>query len=326
MNEFVHSLEHLLHGYTIACKVCREFEEGVHYLIKNRHIGDAARNLKYVKAFKDYYSDGNKYHFVEKKDVNYRMFPKMNKVNQVIVITNVAIEGVAKLYEEVDEVIVLSQAELEDLELYANSSICCHRNLHPDERKDDWLKCVMFGIPSIAWELNVPTNQEQGKAQITTNSKEKGKKIIESLKILPEQTVIVFPHARSSSQIPETIWDKVIQVYKEKGYRVFTNVSPKEGALKNTERLQLSVDELVGVVSSGCTVIGIQSGLLDTLIWAGISVKMYIIFYVKEEKEMQFAMNRGVKEKITKKGNITYMLFENDTVEEIEKIVLSQIG
>lgn len=325
MNDFIVKLERLLHGYTVADKVCGEFEEGVHFLIKNRHIGDAARNLKYVKAFKDYYSDGNEYHFIEKKGMNYKMFPKKNKVNKVVIITNAAIEGVALLYEEVDEVTVLSQAELDDLELYAMSSICCHRNLHPDERKDDWLKCVMFGVPSIAWELNVPTNIEQGGAKITKRIEEKGNKIVADNKILPQKTVVLFPYARSSSLISMCVWNKIIQVFKEKGYRVFTNVGPKEKELEETERLQLSIDELAGVVNTGCTIIGIQSGLLDTLIWAGIDVKMFIIFNAREEKEIQFAINRGVKEKITKRGNITYMLFENDTDEQILETVLSQI-
>lgn len=316
MEDFFENIKKIERGYELACKYV-ENEQSTHYFIQNRHIGDATRNLKLIKPFKLYYSGDSRYHFENKKGKVCKMFPKQFECKKVVVITGRVIAGVAKLFPEVDDVVILSSDELSALEAYANSGICVHTTLHPDEDRKNWLKAEMFGVPSISWNLCIPNELEKGYPVISERVVQAGIDILNRENVVPKKVLILCPYAKSSTYMSGEIWEKIILKYTEREYTIFTNVAPNEQELHGTRRLQVPVDALVGMVYQGCEMIGLQSGLVDTLVWSGLKTRMAVIIYAKRAQDLQYAYNRGVNGIQVRKNNLTYFLFRDESPEEI---------
>lgn len=331
--EFIDRVSATIEGYRIANRIIED-DDTTHYMIMHKHIGDTFRNLKLLILFKNYYSGDSQYHMEETFG---KILPKFRVVKKVVVVTNELLGGVAKLFSSVDEVIILSQNELEAIDAYSKSFACVHPNLHRREYGQGWgetvgegQKSLMF-VPSYNWILDLPVNiPNKGEwmlssIRVSTESIKNAKKIVENYKVNPNKVVVLCPYSRSGSMVSEEQWMPVIDYLIKNGYFVFTNTGPKEKELKNTTRLQVPVDVFCGLGAIGCSFIGVQSGIVDILKWIDIDVKLVIISLLFTANDRRFVMNRKLKNPLEKRENTTHILIERDVVQDFSNIVIKNI-
>ena len=256
--------------------------------------------------------------------INCYAFPKKMVVKKVCVLTTRVLSGVVKLCQEVDDIVVLGKKELDELELYVNSAMCLHKNIFPDEDSAaNMLKWNLYKTGTFAYRMNLPKEfvaQEAGKLNITEKILTESKKYILSNSMDASKSIILCPVAQSNSLLSKTFWDKVIQNLRDKGYVVYTNVGTNEQPLEGTNPLCVSIDVLCGLVSYGCRVIGVQSGLLDLLIWLKQDFSITVLSVIKTERDLQFAKNRGLVDEVTKREKVTYIKIDN--IEEKDYVAL----
>ena len=321
---FGEKIQDVVNGYNIANAVCNEPD--VSYVVINRHIGDAARNLTIIRPFKLYYSEKEKYHFMNNNQdgINCYAFPKKMVVKKVCVLTTRVLSGVVKLCPEVDDVVVLGKKELDELELYVNSAMCLHKNIFPDEDSAaNMLKWNLYKTGTFAYRMNLPkefVEKESGKLKITDKILVESEQYLSNNSMDASKSIILCPVAQSNSLLGKAFWDKLIINLKNKGYVVYTNIGPNEQPLEGTNPLCVPIDIICGLVSCGCKVIGVQSGLLDLLIWLKKDFSITVLSVIKTERDLQFAKNRGLVDEVTKREKVTYIKIDN--MEEKDYVTL----
>lgn len=83
---------------------------------------------------------------------------------------------------------------------------------------------------------------------------------------IPEgRSIIISPYAKSVTALPSIIWDQIVEDYKARGYKCFTNVAGEEKPLPGTLPISPKISEIQSVVERAGIFIGIRSGLCDVL-------------------------------------------------------------
>lgn len=291
------------------------------YMIFNRHLGDAARTVKFVAPYKEYYSNDENYHFMDGKikGINPKIFPKDRKTSRIVAITTQLLSGVVRLCPDVDEILTFAKEDIDCIEQYARAGISKRNNIIPDEQsKKDWTKDILTGGNSQAERLLIPSDMlktKLGKAVVSRETLNETKKIIENCNIDTKKTIIILPYARSSSQLDMNVWKKIANTFKSWNYNVFTNVGKTETAIDGTTPLCVPVDVFCALAETGCLIVGIQNGLVDVLIRLELNARMYIISVIRTNEDLQYALNRGIYEDIVVKDErLTYFknTIEND--------------
>ncbi len=319
-DKFCLNLLNLQKGKRIADKICTN-DNCTTYVVINRHIGDAARNCSVFKAYKEYYSEDKPYHFMDahSNNINIKAFPKKRCVKKLVIITTPLLSGVVRMCDAVDEIIQLSKAELNNLELYAASNCKTHPNLFPDEdSQNNMLKFNLYQIGTFAYQFNLPKNigcDRLDSLSLPQGSLDAASKIIDDLKINVKKTIILCPMAQSSSLLGAEYWAKIIEFLKLHDFDIYTNIGKNEKELDGTSGLFVPIDVICGLVKKGCKVIGIQSGLIDLFVWLKLNSPTIILSLLNNERDIQFAKNRNLNNSITKKGSITYILVKKDEIE-----------
>ena len=77
--------------------------------------------------------------------------------------------------------------------------------------------------------------------------------------------MIFSPYAKSVVRIHQSIWNGMVERYRTRGYKCYTNVVNDEIPLPNTIPISPSVGEVQSVVERAGTFIGIRSGLCDVI-------------------------------------------------------------
>lgn len=306
---FEMSMESVRRGHQIAKRILSD-EDTTHWFIKNQHNGDAAGSFRFIKVFREYYSGKDKYYFTKEDSLlyDYTQYVKTTVCKKVIVVTKKSIAGLVKLVPWVDDVVILNKRDLNDLELYAKSPICMHKTLHYDDQQD-WIRTALYKIGTYNWQLMIPNENVPIELEITKEVLDSGSAVIKDKNIDVEKTVLLCPYAISSTSLSDKFWSKTVSKCRELGYRVFTNVGPGEKELPFTERMEESIDTVVGLVQQGVRVIGLQSGLTDIFLWAKITTPICVLNYGKTALEISFARCYGVKGNLLNKENLTYMSF-----------------
>lgn len=83
--------------------------------------------------------------------------------------------------------------------------------------------------------------------------------------MIPGRSVILAPYAKSVVGVSHDIWGKIVDHYKAKNYRVYTNVAGEELPIARTIPINASLQKMRSVVEYAGTFIGIRSGLCDVL-------------------------------------------------------------
>ena len=308
---FMSRLKQILRGYEIAVEMISKWGgEETHFVISNEHVGDAAVSLPMVKAYKEYHNNGEEYH-THKKSVSYY---KKERIKKIVVVTNHLLAGVTRLLDEIDEVVVLKGNDLNALQAYVTSAFCTDKiwTVYPGSHQEI-IRLQMFGITALEWMWAVPKEYKPERLHITEKCKAATEEMLNSLAIVPEKTVILFPHAQTTTVLAAEAWKPVVEEYQKRGFRVFTNVGPKEKELEATERLQVSLDVMAGLVDAGCLAIGVQSGAMDLLLWTEMKKRLVIILNVKNRIDRVIGhKGRGYDGIVSEENNVVHMLFENE--------------
>ena len=325
---FLQRIDSTIKGYQIVKRIIEKEDPTEHYLILNRHIGDAMKDLKCAILFKNYYSLDDPYHVMGKA------FPKNRHVKKVKVITNNLLSGIARLFSSVDEVITVSQEELNYIDCYVRSSSCVHKNLYRDEyslvhdKAAEHNKVMMFGVSSYRWELDLPMELPAQNEWIISSIKigkvsiENAYAVLKQHHITAEKAIILCPYAQSTSMLPVEYWINIVNGLKDYGYTIFTNVGPKEQELPGTLRLQVPVDTICGLGVLGSCIIGVQSGIMDTFRWVNANLKIIFISYLVNPQDAKIAQNRKIKERVEQRGNTTHVLINKGEEDQLQNLVI----
>ncbi|MFR1632143.1 MAG: hypothetical protein ACLSU0_03135 [Oscillospiraceae bacterium] len=338
-------LEKVMRGMQLAEKYCL-YSNSVLYMILNRHIGDAARVLKAVKGIRDYYgADAPRYHFGS-DDLNSeearakgikKTFAKRKCIKKIVVITNQSISGVARLYSKyIDDIVVLSQNELNDIELYAYSGLGMHENIMTDQfpggkllgrwnfDEGSWVRWLMFGVNDTMWNLCMPIRLQGSECHMEVSSATMDKVNVEllKLKVDPTKLVILCPIAKSSSMLPTLIWEKFAAYAKNEGYKVYTNVGPNEKPISGTKELPVGIDEIVCLSNMGAKIVGVQCGLMDILSWAKCG-NYVVLNPILNTVDITYARDVGCLNEVNKKpNNVTYLRIEHFEEDYVLKLLM----
>lgn len=79
------------------------------------------------------------------------------------------------------------------------------------------------------------------------------------------RAVIFSPYAKSVTELPDALWEEIVDSYLSSGYQCFTNVAVAERPLANTMPISPSISEIQSVAERAGTFIGIRSGICDVL-------------------------------------------------------------
>ena len=342
---FNERLSHLMHGMQIAEKYCLH-SNSIFYMILNRHIGDAARVLKAVKGIKNYYGpEASRFHFgsdnlnseeAKAKGIK-KEFEKRKCIKKIVVVTNKSISGVARLYSKnIDDIIILSQLDLNDLELYAYSGVGMHENIMTDQfpggkllgrwnfDEGSWVRWLMFGVNDTMWNLCMPVRLKESECnmEVYSDTEIKVSKLLSNLKIDVDKLVILCPVAKSSSMLARTIWEKLTKKLKDIGYSLYTNIGPGEQPIVGTKALEVDIDEIVCLSNKGARVIGVQCGLMDILLWSHCS-NFIVINPIVNSNDITYARDVGCISEVNKKpNNVTYLRIEHFEEDYVLKLLM----
>jgi hypothetical protein len=144
--------------------------------------------------------------------------------------------------------------------------------------------CDMWQDPKLI-PLKLPVPIEFIESHITRFQNEILKENNKNL-FIPSNSIILFPTMSTKNNIiPNSMWLKLSEISKEKGYTVFTNISGKnrydEYIVENTQPINLNYEELakLAILNPGTRYIMLRSGISDFLRLFGGTA---LIFYPSE--------------------------------------------
>lgn len=335
---FNERIEILKRGMQIAQEKL-SYDNTIAYLIIYRHIGDAVSAFRKIKAIKDYYGEtASRFHFCnEDADSKglVRPFAKKKLIKKVIVIVKPSCEGVAKLFSScIDGLIVLNFKDLDALAQYAYSACCLHQNIYleadaprliakkTDTDEGQWARMTMFkGISDMQWDFCVPEIKYSGGTSIPQETKERVEEYLKKENINIKKMILLCPVAQSSSMLDYDLWRKFADILSRKGFTVYTNVFGKELTVDGTQALRVGIDEVACLGSMGCKIIGVQSGLMDVLLWV-CPKQLTILNVIKNNMDKQYALSRNATKEVNIQPNgSTYLRIEHFEEEYVLKLL-----
>lgn len=264
--------------YTTDLKV---FEEEKHKLysaavfyneLKDRYGEDVELLVSPVKANGDVYiiSTMIKSYMAQCKDRNIkfavvggvcRRIAKMFGIEEVIQITQ----------EEMEKLVFLSRflgrdkIKIEIIQpYYVYTSICSRIEGYKGLNFMDFFR---YGYMNKAEVMNSIISDYQG--ELADNENTYG--------LVKGKTFILAPYANSLPQIEWKMWEKIVEILKDKGYKVFTNsASDDEAAIQGTEKIFFPIEDTVRVLNYAGGFMAMRNGLCEV---ASLSDCRQIIIY-----------------------------------------------
>lgn len=242
----------IMKGFILADKLLEKDGSNYHFIKRSRHLGDVSRGISLISLFKSYHNFA--------KDLPPGKLVALVPQNRV---------ELMKLNPDIDDFIVCTPDELLCLQAYALSDRCIHRLYAESERMlEAWNGVIptqleIYGIPEDYYFNNRELFRECDSMSIEALFKVS--EMLDRKGISAEKTVVIAPRALSSSELPYSSYIKCIQWFKKIGYSVFTNIGIDEEVIDGTEALSLPAEELFALAQLGALIIGVQSGLMDTI-------------------------------------------------------------
>lgn len=291
-------------GYDIAVKKMIA-GEGIHYFIKDRHLGDAARTLSLISVFKKYHTKN-------------KTFP----VKKIVVITFAPIADLASVYPDIDEFIILSKPELSDLEYFLKNCNSKDYNFYLDE---DVICSKLIRTYLLPDDISFANDMLRLPSKLSDASIENAKKVLEEYNAVPSKTVVFLPHSYSSSSLPEELLTKAIGFFKQMGYTIFTNAgSINEATLSGTHRLNVPPTTVLALGHMGCLMIGAQCGMMDLMRWFKININCMIVFLLLSKNDITYSKNRGLSDPITHFETVTYIMLDQNETEQLSDNIIRE--
>lgn len=282
--------------YAVFCGkiIFKKIKPKVHdyYFLKFGHLGDIVRTLPTISLFK---------HYTQSQSVN---------IDKIIVIISFNQSGLVKINSEIDDIIILPKKKIKYLKRFAESK-WNHYHLY----SDSYGPFHVSEVYKIPYEY-VKKNLEYFRILDTVNNQfaNDALEYVKESGINPEKTLILAPYAGSSSSLPYDILNPIIYFYQKKGFRVFTNAGLSEKPLNGTELLSESANIVFGVISMGATVIGVQSGFMDSCEWLNLTHKRIKIFYIDTEHDKEYLHNYSysMERHIERRGSAVTIVVSNE--------------
>lgn len=285
---FWENIRNIKIGFDIANKYLIA-DPGIHYFIKDKHLGDAARTLPLISLFKNYHTTN-------------KSFP----IKKLVVITTAPIASLAKHYPDIDQIIVLPKNHLMYLEEFLQSQNFCPYIYYMDDSTVNLNMKTMYKLPAVT---PLPNEEEFLRCphKLKDDSTKMAMNILKSHNTIPSKTVILIPKSYSSSDMSDDILYKAIEYFNNIGYTVFTN----SAKIARTYKLDCLPDIVVALGALGCLMIGVQSGLMDTMKWMRMNINLFIIFLLKQKSDILFCNNRRLTKHITNRETTVYIVESN---------------
>lgn len=306
LEQYLNSLNMFKEGYDIANRIMSA-DKGVHYFIKDRHLGDAARTFPLISVFKHYH-------------LTNKTFP----IDKIVVITTEPIASLGKLYPNIDEFIVLDKEELSDLVYFLND--CCSQtfNFYLDDFQITPAMKRKYLLPK---NLSFAADMLRLPGQLRCETIRNAETILAEHNTVPSKTVILLPYSYTSSSIPEQYLAGAIEHFRCNGYTIFTNAgSEKEKTLNGTYRLNVTPDIVLALGNMGCLLIGAQSGLMDMQLWFRLNINCIIIFILNGYHDFWFAEHRKLTQRITYTETAAYIMLYPNEVDSLSDYVIQQFA
>lgn len=276
-NQFGKSIKSVIAGYELANKHFSP-DAGNHYFLKLSHLGDIVRGTTFISLFREYYTRNCSL-----------------QIKKVVVVTTPNYKELMMAYKGVDEVITLTKEELYLLREYSKSEMCIH-NIYDDTYKliKSWGEpnlCSIYKIP----ETFLFDNPEMIRfpQKMTSISMKNAQVFSEQNKTIPERSVIIMPYAQSSGSIDQNMFKEIIAYYHKIGYTVFSNVGLGEEILVGTIPISEPADVVFSMASMGAIMIGVQSGIMDSLEWFDINIKFIFISMLNAGENIRMFYNKS---------------------------------
>ncbi len=328
---FEKNLDRVKAGEKIANQFC-SYDKSNFYIILNRHLGDAIFSLYGLKTFKELYSAENPLwdHALFEVNTNEVLY-KDKTIKKLTIITTEAIAGIVRLYDFIDDILVLKKTDLDALEAYAASGLGFHKNIMQDVwvknrlYGEDWnsnsdkARRFLYGIDEKVYLYGLPKRFKNTEMKITAKTIGITKLLLKSFQLDAEKTVILCPVARSSSMLDYSIWNNFVLWLKDKGFRIFTNVAGNEKIIDNTEALSVDIDILACMGKMGCRIIGVQCGLLEVL--ASLNLPLVCISVIKNANDRRFSHCPENKEVFNDSNGVTYLRIEHFEEDYVLKLL-----
>jgi len=129
------------------------------------------------------------------------------------------------------------------------------------------------------------------------------------------QIVILNPYSNSVKYVTDSIWNDIADVLTAHNYKVYTNVIGEQVAVKGTEPLRCSLEELYSIACGARMIVSTRSGILDLLIPSGVDI-LAIYENTRDKFNKMYALSawkaKGrIHEEIVRKGtDITRIVSE----------------
>lgn len=276
--------------------------ENVYFFLKFGHLGDVVRSLSAISLYKQY---------LLSQDI---------KIKKIIVIIASNQKGLVKINPEINETIVLSKKKIKYLRRFAESK-WNHYHLFTDSY-GPFHTSEVYKIP---YEY-VKNNLEYFRINDIVNGQFANDSLayVKEKEINPEKTLILVPYAGSSSSLPFECLDPLIKHYQNLGFRVFTNAGLSESPLLGTEPLTEPANVVFGIINMGATVIGVQSGFMDSCEWLNLTHKRIKIFWINTEHDKEYLhnYNYSLERHVERRGSGVTVVVSD---EEQKKILCDEI-
>lgn len=299
---YIYRIYSCLRGKIVFMKIIYKGDKNDYYFLKFGHLGDVVRTLPTISLFK---------HYVQLQN---------DTVDKIIVIISSNQSGLVKINPEIDEKIILSKKQIMYLRRFAESK-WNHYYLY----SDSYGPFHVSEVYKIPYEY-VKKNLEYFRISEAVNTlfADDALEYVKEKEINPEKTLILAPYAGSSSSLPYDILNPIIISYKKMGFRVFTNAGLSEKPLNGTELLSEPANIVFGIISMGATVIGVQSGFMDSCEWLNLTHKRIKVFFIDTEQDKEYLHNYSysLERHIERRGSAVTIVVSN---EEQKRLLCGEI-
>ena len=266
-------------------------DDCMYFLLYGGHVGDTALAMSWYNKFKEY-------HMIK----NIRLFVSENY------------KSIAGLYATENEIEIKTDCYLSDLAFYQSRSFEHKLNIVGS----GWVwtpyvidypinqvvyKSVHLGLPcdylSEIYDLKI---EEQDKKNIFGD--------------IDSKIAIIFPYAKSASELSSETWEKIVEILVHNKYRVYTNIgSEHEKTIDGTIPLKKGFVDTLKAVKISNIVMGSRSGIMDLIALGGIE-HMITIHRTRTRYEKEYARVNSLYVNGEDSALYRNSMYEYDQIEE----------
>lgn len=251
---------HYLNGMKWLSEMRKEIPTNTICLICTNLLGDTIYGLAYVDEVKRKYPDHKIWVICAKKNAYF--LKNYKSVDRMVYFSDLSESNRKGLVE----FIWSSKASETGLkENIINTTTCFYRQCYNAENPDS-LYQLRTHILDIGGDSRItyPVFDDVEITAITDFEQDK------------HRIAVLNPYSNSLAGARLELFEKIVEVLKKRGCRLFTNAIGDQEPLAETERLNCSIEELFAICRHIPLVVSIRSGVLDAVVSS--NVNMFVIY------------------------------------------------